>query len=180
MTKISKHIKSLVSPSAHLNCWSEIFIQQSHWSDHKTSFSEKKIPVCSILAHYHTLFYKYKKKFVFIFHHVFDSFSQLFPFLCPRANRSHRSSLRRSLQKSDGSDLLFSKKESLFRSFAHKKRAIRSKNQRANSQPCRAFRGRKGSNDTENVWFLLTYFRLRSSGCNVNWLFLKTSNWLRN
>ena len=110
-----------------------------------------------------------QEKIRIYFHHVFDSFSQLFPFLCPRrANRSHRSSLRRSLQKNDGSDLLFSKKESLFRSFAHKKRTIRSKTQRANSQPCRAFRGRKGSNDTENIWFLLTYFRLRSSGCNVN------------
>ena len=113
-----------------------------------------------------------RKRYQFALHllYIVNSFyTRALPyFSCPRASRSHRSSLRRSLQKSDGSDLLFSKKESLFRSFAHKKRAIRSKNQRANSQPCRAFCGRKGSNDTENVWFLLTYFRLRSSGCNVN------------
>ena len=42
---------------------------------------------------------------------------------------------RCSLQKSDGSDSLFSKSESLFRYFAHKKQVICSKNQRANSQP---------------------------------------------
>ena len=42
---------------------------------------------------------------------------------------------RCSLQKTDRSDLLFSKSESLFRSFAHKKQVICSKNQRANSQP---------------------------------------------
>ena len=42
---------------------------------------------------------------------------------------------RRSLQNRDGSNSLFLKKESLFRSCARKKRAIPSKNQRANSQP---------------------------------------------
>ena len=71
------------------------------------------------------------------FHQVLDSFSLLFPFLCPRVNRSRRSSLRCSFLKSDGSNSLFSTSESLFHSFAHKKRAIRSKNLRANSQPWR-------------------------------------------
>ena len=97
------------------------------------------------------------KKIIF-----FVCFSLLFPFLCPRANRSPRSLLlflkrhyrfafvafykrvtvnellpsliskKRpwvilsccSLQKSNGSDLLFSKSESLFCLLAHKKRAI--------------------------------------------------------
>ena len=54
---------------------------------------------------------------IFLFFNVFDSFSLFFSFLCPRVNWSHRSSLRRS--------------------FAHKKQAILSKNQRANSQPCK-------------------------------------------
>ena len=43
------------------------------------------------------------------FHHVFDSFSLLFPSVCPRANRS---SLRGSFLKSDRSNfflLLFTK-----------------------------------------------------------------------
>ena len=41
-----------------------------------------------------------------------------------------------SWQKCDRSDSLFSKSESIFRFFAHKKRAICLKNQKANSQPC--------------------------------------------
>ena len=74
-----------------------------------------------------------------------DLLSMLFTKERPWANRSSH-----SLQKSDcerfapvalykicdGRDLLFSKSESLFRSFAHKKRALCSKNQSANSQPC--------------------------------------------
>ena len=79
------------------------------------------------------------------FHHVFYSFSLLFPFLCPRANRSRRSLLCRSLLKSEELSSLFTKEwpwakssrcslkkskiaicsleksESLFRPFAHKK-----------------------------------------------------------
>ena len=47
-----------------------------------------------------------KKIHIFLF--VFDSFSLLFPFLCPRANRSHRSLLSRSFLKSYRSDLLSS------------------------------------------------------------------------
>ena len=43
----------------------------------------------------------------------------------------------RSWQKSDGSVSLFFMSKSLFCSFAHKKRAIRSKNRWANSQPCK-------------------------------------------
>ena len=39
-----------------------------------------------------------RKNSIRSFHHVF---SLLYPYLCPRANRSRRSSLRRSLQKSD-------------------------------------------------------------------------------
>ena len=76
--------------------------------------------------------------------------SLFFPLLSPRANCPCCSSLWCSLQKSvceqiapitlykrsSMSDSLFSKSESLFRSFAHKKRAIRLKNQRADSQPC--------------------------------------------
>ena len=42
-----------------------------------------------------------------------------------------------SWQKIDISDLLFLTSESLFCSFTHKKRAIGSKNQRTNSQPCK-------------------------------------------
>ena len=70
----------------------------------------------------------------------------LFPFLCPRTNHSRCSSLCRSFLKSNGSNLLSSfftkerqeqNRESLFCSFALKKRAIRSKNQRVNSQPCK-------------------------------------------
>ena len=34
----------------------------------------------------------------------FDSYSLIFPFLCPKANRSHRSSLRRSFLKINGSN----------------------------------------------------------------------------
>ena len=64
------------------------------------------------------------------FHYVFDSFSLLFLILCPRGIRS-----RLFFKKSDESDLLLEKKESLFRSFAHIKRVIRLKNQGANSQP---------------------------------------------
>ena len=41
-----------------------------------------------------------------LFNHVFDSFSLLFPFLCPRANCFHRSSLRCSFLKSDVSNSL--------------------------------------------------------------------------
>ena len=41
-----------------------------------------------------------------IFHNVFDIFSLLLPFLCPRENLSRRSLLRCSLQKSDVSKLL--------------------------------------------------------------------------
>ena len=43
----------------------------------------------------------------------FDSYSLIFPFLCPKANRSHRSSLRRSFLKIDRSyspSSLFTKK----------------------------------------------------------------------
>ena len=63
------------------------------------------------------------------FHHVFDSFTLVFPLLCTRANRSRCSSLRQYFLKSNGSDLLLENSESLFRSFAHIKRAIRLKNQ---------------------------------------------------
>ena len=63
------------------------------------------------------------------FHHVFDSFTLVFPLLCPRANRSRCSSLRQYFLKSNGSDLLLENSESLFRSFAHIKRAIRLKKQ---------------------------------------------------
>ena len=91
-----------------------------------------------------------KKKFV-----VFTMFwTVCFPFVCQRANssrcpflKSDKNDLlpllftkewpwgirfRCSLQKSDGSDLLLEKSESLVCSFTHKKRAIRTKNQRAN------------------------------------------------
>ena len=68
------------------------------------------------------------------FHHVFDSFSLLFPFLCPRANCSRSSLLRGSLKKSDMSDWLLEKSESLFRSFAQKNEQFAQK-PRANSQP---------------------------------------------
>ena len=86
----------------------------------------------------------------FGFRHVVDSFLLLFPFVCPRANCSPccshcRSFLKSnheqfahtccSLQTSNGSNLLLGKSESLFRSFTNKKRANRTKNQRANSQP---------------------------------------------
>ena len=72
------------------------------------------------------------------FSYVFGGLSLLFPFLGSRANRSRCSSLHHSFLKSDGNDFL----SSLFtkelqwairsfsqanRSFAHKKRAIRSK-----------------------------------------------------
>ena len=101
------------------------------------------------------------KKFVFFT--CFWQFFTVFPFLCPRVNRSHPSlfrcsflkcdrtlvalykrvtmskllpslftkerlwaiQYRRSLQKSYGSNSLFSKSESLFCSFAHKKQVIR-------------------------------------------------------
>ena len=42
----------------------------------------------------------------YIFHNVFDIFSLLLPFLCPRENLSRRSLLRCSLQKSDVRKLL--------------------------------------------------------------------------
>ena len=42
------------------------------------------------------------------FHHVFDSFSLFFPFLCPRENCSHRSSLCRSFLNRDRSNSLSS------------------------------------------------------------------------
>ena len=67
----------------------------------------------------------------YVFFTMFLKVFHCFSFLCPRANRSQR-----SLQKSNRSYSLFSKSESLFRSFPYKKRVIRSKNQRANSQPC--------------------------------------------
>ena len=97
------------------------------------------------------------KKIVF-----FVCFWQFFPFLCPRTNRSRRSSLSRSFvkitlsdslpslftkeqqweihssrswQKSDGSHSLFFASKSLFRSFAHKKWANFSKNRWVNSLP---------------------------------------------
>ena len=70
------------------------------------------------------------------FHHVFDSFSLLFPFLCPRVNCSHWSLLHCSFLKSNRSDLLLKKRKLLFYSFGYKKRVICMKNQRANSQPC--------------------------------------------
>ena len=113
----------------------------------------------------------------FVFFVCFWQLLLIFPFLCPRAKRSHRSSLCRSFLKSEGSDSissLFTKKlpwgialialnkrvivsellPSIFKKergewFAlfqdwiaislfnlHKKRAIGSKNHRANSQPC--------------------------------------------
>ena len=61
------------------------------------------------------------------FHHVFDSFTVLFPFLCPITNCSHRSLLHRSFLKTDGSDSLSEKSKLIFLSFTHKKRAIRLK-----------------------------------------------------
>ena len=94
------------------------------------------------------------------FSYVFDSFSL---YLCPIANCSHRSLLIRSFlksdlsnslpslftkeqpwaicsgrswQKSNRSNLLFFTSESLFCSFAHKKRAICSKTRWMKSQPC--------------------------------------------
>ena len=72
---------------------------------------------------------------------VLHFFSPFFP----RANRSGCSYKRvtmsairscRSLQKSDGSDLPLEKFLRANRNFTHKKRAVRLKNQRANSQPC--------------------------------------------
>ena len=116
------------------------------------------------------------------FSYVFKSFSLLFPFLCPRANGYCRSLVCRLflksngsdslsslftkerpwaihshsfLQKSNGSDSLVSKNESLFRSFAHRKQLIWSKNQRANSQP----------------WFVLIFFLIFSL---KNWIFRNT------
>ena len=88
-----------------------------------------------------------QKKFFIMFLTVISLF---FPLLSPRANCPCCSSLWCSLQKSvceqiapitlykrsSVSNSLFSKSESLFCSFAHKKRAIRLKNQRADSQPC--------------------------------------------
>ena len=77
------------------------------------------------------------------FHRVFDSYAQFFPFLGPRANRSRCSSLHHSFFKSDGCEslsLVFTKERMQMihycRSFDHNKQAIRSKNHRANSQPC--------------------------------------------
>ena len=75
------------------------------------------------------------------FHQAFDSFSLIFPFLYPRANLSlfkRATGDIRSwslLRRATVSDLLLKKSESLFRSFAHKKRVFRRKNQRVNSQP---------------------------------------------
>ena len=73
---------------------------ESHFRSKKTSESLKKM---------------------YCFHPVFDSFSLLFLFVCPRVNRSCRSFF--SLQNSDGSDLLLEKSELLFRSLAHKKKS---------------------------------------------------------
>ena len=69
-------------------------------------------------------------------HHVFDSCSLFFPFFCPRAIRSRPSLFApvfffKVLYDGIGSDSLLEKSECLFRSFTHKKRAIRRKNQRA-------------------------------------------------
>ena len=65
------------------------------------------------------------------FHHVFDSFSLLFPFLCSRVNCSLRSSLGHSLEES--------KSPFWFLRFHTQKWAIRMKNQRVISQPCFTF-----------------------------------------
>ena len=79
----------------------------------------------------------------------FWQFCTTFSLLCPRVSDKSDSLLSlftkellwaicscSSLQKSDGSESPFSKSESLFRSFAHKKGAIRLKNLRTNSQSC--------------------------------------------
>ena len=68
------------------------------------------------------------------FHHVFDSFSLLFPVLCPRANRSRRSSLRHSFLKSKAGAIRSWKRANRY--FAHKKTKDLHKKQKANSQPC--------------------------------------------
>ena len=76
------------------------------------------------------------KKFLF-----FVCFSLLFPFLCPRINNCSRRSV--SLFKRATHSSLFTKEhlwaihsfERANRSFAHKKRAIRLKNKRVNSNP---------------------------------------------
>ena len=69
------------------------------------------------------------------FQHVFYCFSPFYPLLCPRTNCT-----RRSLKKSDCERIalvallkIATGSEVLYPSFAHKKRAIRSKNQSANS-----------------------------------------------
>ena len=79
---------------------------------------------------------------------IFCTFFTAFPFLCPIENCSRHSSPCRSLQKSDHEWFApvalyiramqvicsFSRAHC---SFAQKERAIRSKNQRGNSQPCK-------------------------------------------
>ena len=88
---------------------------------------------------------------IHIFHIFFTVFHHFSPFLCPRTNFSCLSLLSNSLFKSDRSTIAhykrvtmsncfchsWQKSESLFCSFTHKKRAIGSKNQRTNSQPCK-------------------------------------------
>ena len=90
--------------------WSRCSLKKSDVSDSLVIcvFALKKRAICSI-------------KFVFLT--VFT----VFPLFMPK-NESRLSLFAPSL---------FSKRESLFCSFAHKKRATRSKKQKANSQPCR-------------------------------------------
>ena len=81
-----------------------------------------------------------KKIVVFTMFHCFSHF-YAHERIAPVALHSHPT-LQKSdgsdllLQKSSGSDLLLEKSESLFRSYAHKKPVILTKNQRENSQPC--------------------------------------------
>ena len=77
---------------------------------------------------------------------IFVSFSLLFPFLCPRANRSSSSSLSHSFLKSNGNDSLpslFTKERPWAirsfswanRSFAHKNEQIARKTEERNPNP---------------------------------------------
>ena len=67
-----------------------------------------------------------------------------------------------SLQKSNGSDSLFSKSESLFRSFAHKKRAIRSKKTKSKFPPL-----------TNTEWSRILKLQIRISNIFVKTIILR-------
>ena len=137
-----------------------VFKKTSQWFVHDSSESLEKS--CQRFAWKKRIFV-YIKRIKTYSMYTIDSISQISHFFLPKSEsllslfaqslflKSNRSDLlsslftkkqqwanrsRCSLQKSNCERITLSKSKSLFRSFAHKKQATPSKNQRTNSQPC--------------------------------------------